>query len=231
MRRLLFVEDDPNFSCIVVENLQDMGFEVVHKTTGEDAIEFLKSETVDLVLMDVELLGELNGFETAELIRKTDAELPIVFATGRKDREDIIRGFLVKNMDYVKKPYLMKEMQCRIESLIGPEVKKTLFTVGMFTFDPMLQRLYSRNRELRLSNLETNLLVLLCKSQNEVVYKDSLIQALWDVNVDPKSKENSLHNLIYNLRKYLKEDPELMLEMVSKQGYRITTLPSAEATS
>lgn len=225
MRKLLFVEDDPNFACIVSENLEDYGYQVVHKTSGEDAIAYLEVDSVDLVLMDVELIGKLNGFEAAEQIRKTDESLPIVFATARKDKEDIIRGFGIKNMDYVKKPYLMKEILLRIDALLGPERKAaSQFEIGTFTFDPVLQRLSSKNTEFKLSNLESNLLALLCENFNKVVQKDALIQTLWDDNDDPKSKEGSLHNLIYNLRRYLKSEPTVALEVISKQGYRITTL-------
>ncbi|MCX6307793.1 MAG: response regulator, partial [Bacteroidia bacterium] len=76
MKKLLFVEDDKNLSSLVVENLQDLGFKVYHVITGEEALVLLLNETMDLVLMDVELPGKLNGFETAERIRETNAALP-----------------------------------------------------------------------------------------------------------------------------------------------------------
>lgn len=225
MKKLLFVEDDLNLSSIVIENLEDLGFNVNHVETAEEAIEILLMDTVDLILMDVELPGRLDGFDAAEIIRKTNPKLPILFATGRKEGEDLKRGFQINYVDYVRKPYKIKEIAFRIKGLIGSENNKdALLSVGKFTFDPMLRRLFINSGEFRLSNLESSLLCLLCENNNMIVSKDFLIQSLWNENDDPKSKENSLQNLVCNLRKYLKEDPELALEVVSKRGYRITTL-------
>jgi len=232
MKKLLFVEDDQSLSSVVVESLEDLGFEVCHVLTGEEALEVLQKEMVDLVLMDVELTGKLNGFDTAEIIRKSNPDLPILFATARQAGEDLKRGFQIGCMDYVRKPYKIREIAFRIKGLIGSENKKeALICVGKFKFDPMLRRLCINNGEFRLSNLESGLLTLLCENENKIVNKDFLVQSLWGRNDDPKSKESSLHNLIYNLRQYLKEDPALMLEVVVKQGYRISIIPSVDATS
>lgn len=76
--------------------------------------------------------------------------------------------------------------------------------------------------------VETLTLLLLIENFDKVVCKDKIIQVLWSSTDDPKSKESSLHNLVYILRKYLKEDPSLFLEVIAKKGYRITTLPWTE---
>lgn len=226
MKKLLFVEDDQNLSSIVKENLEDLGFKVYHVITGEEALDTLKSEHFDLILMDVELPGKLNGFDTAEAIRIIYPLLPIIFATGRKSGEDIKRGFQIKNMDYIKKPYGIKEIMLRIEGLIGA-IKPTSSQLGIgnFTFEPALRRLCGDGKEIHISNLESELLLLLTENADEVVCKDKIIQKLWGATDDPKSKESSLHNLIYILRKHFKDDKSINLEVVSKSGYRIKTLP------
>ncbi len=226
MKKLLFVEDDKNLSSLVVENLQDLGFKVYHVITGEEALVMLQKETMDLVLMDVELPGKLNGFQTAERIRETKADLPILFATARNEGEDLERGLKLKCVEYVKKPYTMREIAYRIKCLMGCLNKSGAFlSVGKFQFDPMLRRLCINSLEFRLPNLESSLLALFCENENKIVNKDFLVKSLWGGNEDPKSKEGSLHNLIFNLRKYLNEDPDLKLEVVTKQGYRLTTMP------
>jgi|WetSurMetagenome_2_1015567.scaffolds.fasta_scaffold206187_3 DNA-binding response OmpR family regulator len=230
MRKLLFVEDDLNLSSIVKESLEDLGFEVRHVITGEEAIGSIKEDLVDVILMDVELPGEMNGFETAEVIRETYPVLPILFATARQSGKDFERGFKIKYMDYVRKPYRIKEIALRIEGLIGVELKKEkIISIGKFRFDPVVRRLSGNGKEIHLSYLESELLALLGENLDKVVCKEIIIQALWSSNDDPKSKEGSVHNLVYVLRKYLKEDPSLLLEVVSKQGYRITSLPCLES--
>jgi len=100
-KKLLFVEDDKSLSSVVIESLEDLGFEVYHAMTGEEALEVFHKEMVDLVLMDVELPGKLDGFDTAEMIRKSNSDLPILFATARQSGEDLKRGFQIGCMDYV----------------------------------------------------------------------------------------------------------------------------------
>jgi DNA-binding response OmpR family regulator len=229
MKKLLFVEDDLNLSSIVKENLEDLGYKVYHVLTGEEALDSLKEERYDLILMDIELPGELDGFETAEAIRRVYPILPIIFATGRKSGEDLERGFRIKNMDYIRKPYGIKEITYRIEGLIGyVKPRNSPQKIGIFTFEPALRRLCGNGKEIHLSNLESELLLLLAENSDNVVCKDKIIQGLWGSINDQKSKESSLHNLIYILRKHLKEDPSLHLEVMSKNGYRITILPSSE---
>lgn len=224
MKKLLFVEDDLNLSLIVVENLEDLDFDVRHVFTGEDALVLLKNELFDIVLMDVELPGLLNGFETAEKIRSSFPDLPIVFATARQSGKDMERGFNIGRMDYVKKPYRIKELSMRIEGLIG-KAKDSCLYFGKLKFDPTLKRIYKGDEEISLTNLESELLQLLGKNVEKVVCRDQIIQVLWGANEDPRGKEASVHNLIYVLRKQLKTDPSILLEVVSKKGYRMTVLP------
>jgi DNA-binding response OmpR family regulator len=225
MKTLLFVEDDQNLSSVVIESLEDFGFKVYHVSTGEEALDSLKVERFDIVLMDVELSGILNGFETAEAIRRVHPVLPIIFATGRKSGEDLERGFRINYMDYIKKPYGIKEITLRIEGLIGSTKPRTSSQkVGIFTFEPALRRLCGNGKEIHLSILESELLLLLTENTDHVVCKDKIIKGLWGSTDDPKSKESSLHNVVYALRKYLKDDPSLHLEVMSKSGYRITSL-------
>ena len=231
MRKLLFVEDDLNLSSIVKENLEELGYEVKHVPTGEEALDSLRDEMVDIILMDVELPGLLNGFDTAEVIRETNHVVPIIFATARQSGEDLERGFKIKNMDYVKKPYKIKEISLRIEGLIGKEIdKNALISIGTLSFDPVMRRLFGNGKEYHLSNLESELLQLLGANMDNVVGRDKIIQVLWSSNDDPKGKESSVHNLVYVLRKHLKDDPSIMLEVVSKKGYRITSLPCSEGS-
>lgn len=229
MKKLLFVEDDQNLSCVVKENLEDLGYKVNHVLSGEEALTSIQVDKFDLILMDVELSGELNGFETAEAIRIENPFLPIIFVTGRKSGEDLERGFRVGSMDYIRKPYGVKEIKLRIEGLIGTDKpRNSLLKIGLFTYEPALRRLCGNGNEIHLSNLESELLLLLTENLNKVVFKEKIIQELWGTTDDPKSKESSLHNLVYSLRKYFKEDASLQLEVVSKSGYRITSSPSSD---
>ena len=92
MKKILLIEDDQNLSFIMKENLEDLGFEVCHILKGEDAFKILAAEQIDLILMDVELPGEFDGFETAKIIRVNYPLLPIIFTTARTSGKDIEKG-------------------------------------------------------------------------------------------------------------------------------------------
>lgn len=222
MKKILLVEDDKNLSFIMKENLEDLDFEVCHILKGEDSYKILENNHIDLILMDVELSGEIDGFETARIIRGKYPLLPIIFTTARTSGKDIERGFGIKNMDYVKKPFGIKEIELRINSLLKNK-KNTddIIMIGAFTFDKVLNKLYRYNQEFRLTNLESRFLTILSENMGTMVSKESLITALWGDVDDPQSKEKSIHNLVYKLRQCLNTDPSTNLELLSKQGYRI----------
>jgi DNA-binding response OmpR family regulator len=222
MEKILLVEDDLNLAFIMKENLEDLEFEVLHITEGESILPILKTTPVALILLDVELLGAMNGFDAAELIRKDYPELPIIFTTARNSGKDIERGFSIEHIDYVKKPFGIKEIAIRIQALLGTKkIKDELMVIGSFTFDPNLHQLFKYEQVIHLTNLESRFLTILYQHAGKIVNKEQLIQLLWNEVDDPKGKESSLHNLAYNLRKYLREETGVTLEVVPKKGYRI----------
>ena len=222
MKKILLVEDDQNLSFMIKDNLEDLGFEVCHILKGEDAFQMLENEHIDLILMDIELPGELDGFETAEAIREKYPVLPIIFATARTTGKDIERGFSFEYMDYVKKPFGVKEIALRIDTLLGSEKPgDAMVMIGSFTFDPRHHRLLGYGKEFQLTNLESRFLAILYKNVGSMVRKELLIQILWGEVNDSKSKEKSLYNLVYKLRQCFKEEALVEFETISKQGYRI----------
>jgi two-component system, OmpR family, response regulator TrcR len=222
VKRILLVEDDENLSLILKDNLEDLNFEVKDVQNGEDAILLSEKENFDLILMDVELSGILNGFETAEVIRKKHLTLPIIFTTAKKSSDDIERGFSIGYMDYLKKPFGVKELSLRINALLDvKKPEKVVFQLGFFQFNPTYRTLNYQTEDHRLTKQEAQFLTLLCENSGNIVYKEDLINYLWENDDDPKSKEGAINNIAYNLRKYLKRDSSILLETIPKGGYRI----------
>ena len=223
MEKILLVEDDPNLSMMIVENLEDLDFEVQHLSNGEEVLPLLEQEVFDLILMDVDLGGEKDGFDIAEEIRITKKTLPIIFATAKKGIPDLERGFNMGYMDYLKKPFGVKELSLRINALLRrDDVKNEGYKLGLLTFDPSNQSLTVKEKTIRLTRLESTFLTLLCENKGKVVTKEDLIKVLWEQDDDPQGKESSLHNLAYKLRKMLEKDPAIVLKTISKNGYSIS---------
>jgi len=80
--RILVVEDDSLIREFVVEALREQGFEVIHASDGEEALEWCKRQVADVLVTDVRLSGEVDGWQIAERCREHDPELPVIYATG-----------------------------------------------------------------------------------------------------------------------------------------------------
>lgn len=223
MERILLVEDDPNLSMMIIENLEDMGYEAYHLLDGKNVLSLVEHENFDLILMDVDLGGEKDGFEIAEAIRMTNKTLPIIFTTAKKSISDLEKGFNIGNMDYLKKPFGVKELSLRIKSLLNRDnIKKEVFRLGSYMFDPSKQSISVIMSEIKLTKLESSFLAKLCENMGKVVSKEELISFLWEKDDDPQGKESSLHNLAYKLRKIFEEEDSVSIVNISKKGYCLT---------
>ncbi|MEN9920007.1 MAG: hypothetical protein RL662_2443 [Bacteroidota bacterium] len=219
---VLLVEDDTNLAFMLAENLEVEGFGVVQVAKGEEVVDYLKKMPIDIVLMDVDLAGELDGFDTAENIRMYYPEMPIIFTTGKTHFKDTDRGFRLGNVDYQKKPYGTKELVARITNLLNrkPKRESSSYSSKGFSFNPINHVILIDNNEIKLTKTEASFLSILCNNLNEVVSKEDIAVHLWGKD-DIYPKDHSLNNLSHRIRKYLEGNPYVELKTISKVGYRL----------
>lgn len=222
MITLLLIEDDENLAYMLSENLILEGFSVNHISKPEEVLPALKKGSYDLILMDVDLSSDIDGFDLAEEIRLIYPTLPIIFTTGKTHFKDVERGLSLRNVDYQKKPYGTKELLARINNILNRLSQKNSkrFVIGQLSFNPMEQVLNKDDLELRLTKTESTFLRLLCENINSVITKESIVKELW-ANEDIYQKEHSLNNLTHKIRKYLEYDPSVELITISKVGYKL----------
>lgn len=79
---VLLVEDDPLIREFIVEALRDAGYHVIHASTGEEALAWCKRHAADVLVTDIRLPGEVDGWQIAELCRESNPELPVIYASG-----------------------------------------------------------------------------------------------------------------------------------------------------
>lgn len=223
MAKILLVEDDENLAYMLCENLEVEGFDVQHISDGRKALGFLNEQSVDLLLMDVDLEDNVSGFDVAEGVRQVHASLPIIFTTGKTHFKDVERGLRLGQVDYQKKPYGTKELIARINNLLNRVVESNVkrFVFSGFSFHPMEQIISIDGVEVRLAKTEAAFLRLLCENANSVVTKEKIVWNLWNEE-DVFQKEHSLNNLAHKIRKYLDNNPYVDLVTISKVGYKLT---------
>lgn len=114
--RILIVEDEPSICENVVYALEADGFEVSTATTGREALDQMKSQTFDLVVLDVGL-PDMTGFEVCKTIRQTRS-LPVLFLTARSSEVDRVVGLEIGGDDYVVKPFSPRELVARVRAIL-----------------------------------------------------------------------------------------------------------------
>ena len=119
-KRILVVDDEPDIRRLVAESLQSTGYDVQTAANGGEAVRTATLFIPDLVLLDI-MMPEMDGFSVYERLRERPAGLtcPIIFLTARREMDDKLHGFAQGAVDYITKPFHMKELLARVRVHLG----------------------------------------------------------------------------------------------------------------
>jgi DNA-binding response OmpR family regulator len=220
---VLFVEDDETIAFLVKDNLEIKGYNVFHAFNGVRALDIYRKTPCNICILDV-MLPDMDGFELATTIRKTNPAVPILFLTARSLIEDRIKGFSVGADDYIIKPFSMKELLLRMEvflkrNRINDSITHTDFSFGNFRFDYNNLELHHDNHTMSLTQREADLLKLLISNCNRIVKREVILKSIW--GDDDYFLGRSLDVFVSRLRKLLQPDPKISIENIHSVGFRL----------
>ncbi|RUM65103.1 MAG: DNA-binding response regulator [Sulfurimonas sp.] len=219
--KILLLEDDGNLSETVCEFLEDAGYEIVAVYDGESAREALYEQRFDLLLLDVNVPSP-NGFELLKESRQNGVETPAIFLTSLHAIDDVEAGYESGADDYIRKPFALKELLLRIESMrkrnFFHHTKARIAIDAHISYDDTNAELYLDNEVVMLHQKEAKLLKLLMQRRGEVVTHEVIQEYLWDFDETPS--DTALRTYIKNLRKRIGKD-----KIVSHKrlGYQLRT--------
>ena len=218
--RVLIIDGDISLSTVLRDYLVSRGYQAAMEPMGREALSRLSSEHWDIVLMELQGLG-MNGYELLKGIRHRLPKLPIFILSSRSDREDQMRAFELGADDYILKPFSMDLLICRIEAVLRrirayEENRQKVFQLGTHTFDSVHQSLDGTH----LSSRESDLLLMLCRNEGEVVDKHKILSALW--KEDNAFTARSLGVYINHLRGHLRPIGYEIIA-VRYKGYKLVT--------
>ncbi|BCD68173.1 response regulator transcription factor [Nitratiruptor sp. YY09-18] len=193
--KILLLEDDALLRKLMVEHLNEK-YETVTFDNGEDALEYLYENRVDLALLDINVPG-LKGDELLKILRKEHNTTPVIFITSNDSSSDVKKGFDIGCDDYIKKPFEFEELDARIEHvkrIYGLEEK---IKIGDFLFDPTRHILLKENETIHLTPKASEILHYLYT--HKVVTKEDLIANIWSYDEVPS--EATIRSYIKTLRK------------------------------
>jgi len=218
MGKILLLEDDTNLNETVTEFLEENGYEVVSVYDGYEAQEKLYETKFDLLLLDINVPG-VDGLQLLKESRQEGVVAPAIFITSMDSIDDLERGFESGCDDYIRKPFALKELLIRVETLLKRgffhEAKETIPIAENIAYDIKTGELLIDGRSVTLGNKESRLMKLFMKHQGEVISHERIYRHLWDYEEEPS--DSALRTYIKNLRKIIGKES---IVSIKKQGYK-----------
>jgi two-component system, OmpR family, response regulator len=215
--KLLLLEDDLTLSETVVDYFEEQGFDIQAVYDGDDATANIYENNYDLLLLDVNVPGK-NGFEVLKDIRANENKTPAIFITSLNSMDSLEEGFQSGCDDYIRKPFELKELLLRVQTLLKREYSNKTELIKItetITFNSISNELKDGDDEIKLNLKELKLLKFFLQHPNELLVHDRIYDYVWDY--DEEYSDNSLRTYIKNLRKALGKDKIVSLK---KLGYR-----------
>lgn len=219
--KTLIVEDESLVALELAETIKSLGYEVAgYATTSDMAKEYLKTQEVDLLLMDINLNESIDGID---LYRHFETEVPVIYLTAYKDEETISKAIATGPLGYLVKPINLDELNAVLKLAVykmqnRPENTQTANRIaigGEYYFDTYEEKLFYGDAFISLSQNELKLLRLLIDAKGQFVTFTTLEDEIWR---DKVVSDSALRTLIYRLRSKLEYK---LIENEFKYGVRL----------
>ncbi|MDD3363856.1 MAG: response regulator transcription factor [Syntrophomonas sp.] len=227
--KILVVDDETYIVELVKFNLEKEGFQVIVAYDGLKALDIVKSECPDLIILDI-MLPNMDGLEVCQVL-KQDANysfIPIIMLTARGEEIDTVLGLELGADDYIKKPFSPRELLARVKARLRAirilQAEKAMGTKAYVCRDlivvPDQHEVFLEEVKLELTRKEFELLRLLVSHQGKVFTREVLLEKVWGYEFSGDTRTVDVH--IRHLRQKLNDDsnfPEY-IETVRGVGYK-----------
>ncbi len=216
--KILILEDESMLALSMREFLEESGYDVDCFSCSEDAYDAVYDKIYDLLLLDVKVLGEKNGFEILKTVREEGITTPAIFITSLTDIDDLTRGYKCGACDYIRKPFDLAELKLRVEQVIKvhcfSSAKEKIDLPYGYTYNVENMKLYIAEESIQLAKTEAKILELLIKRRGNVVSYEMFWEAVWGEWIDP----TNIRVQVGTLRKKLRKD---FIKNIRGVGYTI----------
>lgn len=218
MWTVCLVEDEVDLCNLIKTYLEKAGYKVVTFNKGSDAISYIGHE-VHIWILDIMLADDVNGYDIIKEIRKRDETVPVIFTSARDQELDKILGLELGSDDYLTKPYSSKELVLRVNNIIKRcyrDNTSNIISYAPYTIDTSRRIVKLNDKEIKMTSLEFDLLVLFLKNKDKSFSRDEILNAVW--GNDYFGSDRVVDDLVRRLRKKL---PKLRLSAIYGYGYRL----------
>lgn len=221
-KHILLAEDDPDFGSILKQYLEMSGYIITWAKDGKEALELFTQDNYNICVLDV-MMPKMDGFTLAEKIIDINPEMPFIFLTARKMKEDKIKGLKLGADDYIVKPFEADELVLRLSNIIKRSNRSSIetpveeqITIGKYHFNTKRLELSYNNTMQRVTEKESELIQFLYNHKNQLLKREEILNAVW--KNDDFFSGRSMDVFISRLRKYFKEDPQISIESIRGIG-------------
>jgi DNA-binding response OmpR family regulator len=220
--KIFLVEDDLSFGSVLKSYLEINDYSVEWVDDGKYALDHFRRGLFNICILDI-MLPHVDGFTIANEIRKINIEVPIIFLTAKKLKEDVLKGYGAGGDDYITKPFDTDILLAKIRSILSrrdfQSGTRDIFEIGKFIFNSKLRTLTIGDTENKLSPKEAQLLELLAINSNSLISREMALKKIW--GSDDYFTARSMDVYITKLRKFLSDDPSLNIKNIHGAGFQL----------
>jgi DNA-binding response OmpR family regulator len=225
-QKILVVDDEPNMSRGLRDNLEFEGYDVQVADDGEAGLKAILNAAFDLVVLDV-MMPKMSGFDVCRKVREAGIDVPIIFLTAKGEEIDKVVGLEIGSDDYITKPFSVRELLARIKAILrrktspvekeaGDKVK-----IGKLSVDFPAFSATDDTGEVKMSHKEFEILRYLLQRKNEIISRHDLLHNVWGYEELPTTR--TVDNFIVKLRHKVETDPNnpRIILTVHGTGYKL----------
>ena len=217
---ILVVDDEARIRRFLRTNLDLSGYVAIEAEDGPSALKLFEQHALQLVILDIGLPGDLDGFQVLERIRQI-SDTPVIMLTARTGEDDKVRAFELGADDYLTKPFGSRELAARVKAVMRRSSRKgeepqSMITVNDLKIDLALRQVTVGDVPVRLSRTEFNLLVELARYPNRVLTHGQLLTQVW--GPEYRDDVEILRATIWRLRQRIEVDAKAPRHIVSEPG-------------
>jgi DNA-binding response OmpR family regulator len=219
-RRILVVDDEERMVRFIRLNLEHDGFQVFEAFNGNQAIDQIRSNLPDLVLLDV-MMPDIDGFEVLRMVRESNT-VPVIMLTAKGEEEDRVHGLEMGADDYITKPFSPRELVSRVRAVLRRTEMSSTSTHGLIEVDERLKLDFNRHEVwvdgelVKLRPTEYRLLYHLVKNAGWVLTHDQILTKVW--GYEYRDEPHYVRLYINYLRQKIEKDPANPKYILTERG-------------
>ena len=219
MFKILVVEDDKNLRKLIVTCLEKANYTVFDTKNGEEALDLMDREYVDLIVTDI-MMPEMDGYELIKELREANYNTPILIITAKEDIEDKRTGFSLGADDYMVKPINIDELIMRVKSLLkrANQTNEKKIKIGDVELDYDKLEIRKKDKLYQLTQKEFYLLYKMLSTPDTIFKRQELIEEIWGLENESDFRTVDVH--IKRLREKLEDIKEFEIVTIRGIGYK-----------